>query len=106
YVNRSFEGVALVSIAAIAIFAIKGAAAYGQAVTLARIGNAIAADNQRRMFDKLLHQDAAFFADRHSTEFAARITLGAGAAAQILNRIVTALGRDFLALAALAAVMV
>ncbi len=106
YVAKSFEGVALVSFAAIVAFAVKGAVAYGQAVTLARIANRIVADTQRRMFDKLLHQDAAFYADRHSTEFAARLTFGASSAAQVLSLLVNALGRDFLSLAGLVAVMV
>jgi ATP-binding cassette subfamily B protein len=106
YVAKSFSGVALVSFAAIVAFAVKGAVAYGQMVTLARISNRIVADNQRRMFDKLLHQDAAFYADRHSTEFAARLTFGAASAAQVLSLLVNALGRDFLSLAGLVAVMV
>jgi ABC-type multidrug transport system fused ATPase/permease subunit len=106
YMERSFEGVAIVGTALIALFAIKGFATYGQAVTLARVGNEIIADNQRRMFDKLLGQDAAFYADRHSSEFAARITFGAGSAAQVLNLVVNTLGRDFLSLIGLVGVMV
>src|SRR5438552_2484620 len=54
YVYRSFEGVTFVAVVSIALFTAKGLATYGQAVTLARIGNEIIADNQRRMFDKLL----------------------------------------------------
>ena len=106
YVYRSFEGVAVVAIASIAIFAIKGFSTYGQAVTLARIGNHIIADNQRRMFDKLLSQNAGFYADRHSSEFAARITFGAGSAAQVLSLVVNTLGRDLLSLVGLVGVMV
>jgi len=106
YMERSFEGVAIVGTALIALFAIKGFATYGQAVTLARVGNEIIADNQRRMFDKLLGQDASFYADRHSSEFAARITFGAGSAAQVLNLVVNTLGRDLLSLIGLVGVMV
>src|ERR1700674_702523 len=106
YVYRSFEGVALVSLLAVIAFTLKGAATYGQAVELARIGNHIVANNQRSMFDKLLRQDAAFYADRHSSEFAARINFGAGSAAQVLNLLVNTLGRDLMSLVALAGVMV
>jgi len=106
YVYRSFEGVAAVALATIAIFTVKGFATYGQAVTLARIGNEIIANNQRRMFDKLLAQDAAFYADRHSSEFAARVTFGAGSAAQALSLVVNTLGRDLLSLIGLVGVMV
>src|SRR5216683_448576 len=106
YTERSFEGVAAVAIASIAIFTIKGFSTYAQAVTLARIGNQIIADNQRRMFDKLLAQGAGFYADRHSSEFSARITFGAGSAAQVLSLVVNTLGRDLLALIGLVGVMV
>jgi ABC-type multidrug transport system fused ATPase/permease subunit len=106
YVYRSFDGVAVVAVAMIVIFALKGIASYGQAVTMARIANHIVAENQKRMFDKLLQQNIAFYADRHSSEFAARITFGAGAAAQVLNLLINALGRDLLSLIGLVAVMI
>src|SRR5215470_2980199 len=106
YMERRFEGVAAVGIALIALFAIKGFATYGQAVTLARVGNQIIAENQRRMFNKLLAQDAGFYADRHSSEFAARITFGASSAAQVLSLVINALGRDLLSLIGLVGVMV
>jgi ABC-type multidrug transport system fused ATPase/permease subunit len=106
YSERNFPGVALVGVILVVLFAVKGLATYGQAVTMARIGNEIIAGNQRRMFDKLLAQDAAFYADRHSSEFAARITFGAGSAAHALNLVVNALGRDLLSLVGLVAVMV
>src|SRR5215831_14782683 len=98
YTQRRFEGVALVGMTMVALFAIKGFTAYGQAVTLARIGNQIIAENQRRMFDKLLGQDAGFYADR--------LTFGAGSAAQVMNLLINALGRDLLSLIGLVGVMV
>src|SRR5215470_7141452 len=60
YTERSFEGVAIVGVALIVLFAIKGLATYGQAVTLARIGNETIPNNQRRMSDKLRTKDAGF----------------------------------------------
>ncbi len=106
YSERNFTGVAVVGVALVIMFAVKGLATYGQAVTMSRIGNEIIAANQRRMFDKLLAQDVGFYADRHSSEFAARITFGAGSAAQVLNLVINTLGRDFLSLIGLVAVMV
>ncbi len=106
YSERNFAGVAAVGVALIVIFAVKGLATYGQVVTMSRIGNEIVATNQRRMFDKLLAQDAGFYADRHSSEFAARITFGAGSASQVLNLVINALGRDILSLVGLVGVMV
>ncbi len=106
YVNRSFPGVALVSLGAVVVFTLKGFATYGQAVMLARIGNSIVAYNQRRMFDKLLVQNVGFYADRHSSEFAARVTFGAGSASQVLNLLINTFGRDLLSLIGLVGVMV
>ena len=106
YVSRNFFGIAVVAGLAVVIFALKGLANYGQAVTLARISNQIIAANQRRMFDKLLHQDMAFFADKHSSQFGARVSYGANSASAVLNLLVTAIGRDLLTFVALGAVMV
>jgi ATP-binding cassette subfamily B protein len=106
YSERNFAGVAIVGAVLVVLFAVKGLATYGQAVNMSRIGNEIIASNQRRMFDKLLAQDAGFYADRHSSEFAARITFGAGSAAQVLNLVINTLGRDVLSLVGLVAVMV
>ncbi|WP_245431081.1 ABC transporter ATP-binding protein [Rhodoplanes roseus] len=106
YVSRSFYGVAAVSLAAIVIFAVKGVATYGQAVTLARISNSIIATNQKRMFDRLVTQNLSFFTDKHSSEFVARVNYGAGAASSVLNMLITAAGRDLLTLLGLIVVMV
>ena len=59
---------------------------------------AIIADNQREMFAQLLQQNIGFFADRHSSEFMARLTTGAAAASQVLNLLITSIGRDLLSL--------
>ncbi len=106
YVNRNFAGIVSLGIATVAIFTIKGAATYGQAVMLARIGSRIIAENQRRMFDKLLNEGLGFFADRHSSEFVARLTTGASAATYTINLLITAVGRDFFSLVGLVVVMV
>ncbi len=105
YVNRSFPGIVSLGFLTMAIFAAKGAASYGQAVMMSRIGNRIIAENQQRVFDRLMRQSLGFFATRHSSEFLARISTGANAATQVLNLLVTAIGRDFLSLVALVAVM-
>jgi len=73
---------------------------------LSRIGNRIIADNQRRMFDKLLRENMSFFADRHSSEFIARLTTGAQAVSSVINLLITAIGRDLMSLIGLSIVMV
>jgi ATP-binding cassette subfamily B protein len=106
YVNRNFPGVLSLGIAAIVLFAVKGMATYGQAVTLSKVGNRIVANNQRKLFSKLLHENLGFFADRHTTEFTARMSSGAVAVTQVMNLLITAIGRDALSLIGLATVMV
>ncbi|MGH6783933.1 MAG: ABC transporter ATP-binding protein, partial [Sphingomicrobium sp.] len=106
YLHRDFRLIFILSAVAILIFTVKGLSTYGHAVMLSRIGNSIVAENQRRMFDKLLQQNIGFFADRHSSEFLARLTTGAAAASQVLNLLITAVGRDLFTLIALIIVMV
>jgi ATP-binding cassette subfamily B protein len=106
YVHKNFHALILVGLAAFGLFALKGAATYGQQVIMMRIGNRIVADNQRHMFDKLLIENIGFFSDRHSSEFIARLTTGATAVTLVLSLLITSIGRDALTLIALFAVMV
>jgi ATP-binding cassette subfamily B protein len=106
YVNRNYHGIVVIGIIAMFIFAIKGFATYGSTVMLSWIGNRIIADNQRRLFDKLLQENIGFFADRHSSEFIARLTTGAAAVSQVINLLITAIGRDLMSLIGLIIVMV
>jgi ABC-type bacteriocin/lantibiotic exporter with double-glycine peptidase domain len=69
YVHRHFQGILAIGIITIAIFAAKGLATYGSSAMLSAVSNRIVADNQQRIFDKLLQEDMAYFADRHSSEF-------------------------------------
>ena len=105
YVHKNLPGIVVLAVVTAVIFMIKGMATYGQSVMLARIGNRIIADNQKRMFARLLQHNVGFFADRHSSEFMARLTTGAAAASQVLNLLITSFGRDLLSLIGLLAVM-
>jgi ABC-type multidrug transport system fused ATPase/permease subunit len=106
YVNRSLAGIMILGGVTVALFTTKGLATYGQTVMLSRIGNRIVADNQRAVFGKLLNEGLGFFSDRHSTEFIARLTAGATAATQVINLLITSVGRDLFSLIGLVAVMV
>jgi len=105
YVHKNFHALVWVGVAAFGLFALKGLATYGQQVIMMRIGNRIVADNQRRMFDKLLTENIGFFGDRHSSEFIARMTTGALAANLVLSLLITSIGRDLLTLIGLVGVM-
>jgi subfamily B ATP-binding cassette protein MsbA len=106
YVKRNFAGVLTLGIVTLVLFTLKGVATYGQAVVLSRIGNRIVALNQRRVFAKLLNESLGFFSNRHSTEFIARLATGANAATNVLNLLITSVGRDLLSLIGLIVVMV
>jgi subfamily B ATP-binding cassette protein MsbA len=106
YVNRSLPGIITIGVITVVLFAFKGLATYGHSVMLSRIGNRIVADNQRAVFSKLLSEGLSFFSDRHSTEFVARLSTGAAAATQVINLLITSVGRDLLSLIGLIIVMV
>jgi len=106
YVNRSLPGILILGGVTVVLFTTKGLATYGHSVMLSQIGNRIVADNQRKVFDKLLNEGLGFFSDRHSTEFIARLSAGAAAATQVINLLVTSIGRDLLSLVGLVTVMV
>ena len=106
YVDSNVRGIFMLSIVALVIFVVKGAATYGHSVILSRISNAILANNQRRLFAKLMSESIGFFSQRHSSEFLARLTAGATSVTQVLNLLINAVGRDLLSLIALVIVMV
>jgi ATP-binding cassette, subfamily B, bacterial MsbA len=106
YVNRNLPGIVVLGGATVLLFSVKGLATYGHSVMLSRIGNRIVADNQRAVFSKLLSEGLSFFSDRHSTEFIARLSTGAAAATQVINLLITSVGRDLLSLIGLITVMV
>jgi ATP-binding cassette, subfamily B, bacterial MsbA len=106
YVGRDFHAIAVIGFAAALIFTLKGFATYGSAVILSSIGNRIIANNQQRMFERLMQQGIGYFAERHSSEFIARLTTGAVAVSQVINLLITAIGRDLMSLIGLSIVMV
>src|SRR6201993_3185048 len=105
YVDKDVRGIAILSGVTVLIFILKGAATYGHQVILSKISNAILANNQRRLFAKLMNESVAFFSERHSSEFLARLTSGAYSVTQVLSLLINALGRDLLLLIGLVAVM-
>jgi ATP-binding cassette subfamily B protein len=106
YVDRNVRGIFMLSGVVLIIFVVKGAATYGHSVILSQISNAILANNQRRLFAKLMSESIGYFSQRHSSEFLARLTAGATSVTQVLTLLINAIGRDLLSLIALVAVMV
>ena len=106
YVDRNLPAIIVFAVITGLLFMARALATYGHSVMLSRIGNHIVAQNQRLMFNALIDQNLAFFSQRHSSEFMARLTTGAAAATQVINLLVTALGRDLLSLLGLLIVMI
>ena len=84
-VDKNYSKIVSIGVLTMLIFVVRGLATYGSSVLLSWIGNRIIADNQRRMFDKLLHENIGYFADRHSSEFVSRLATGAQAVCQVIN---------------------
>jgi subfamily B ATP-binding cassette protein MsbA len=106
YLDRNLPALLVLSVATIVLFCARGFAAYGQAVILARIGNRITAENQRRIFDKLVQEGIGYFADRHSSHFMASVLYGGSSVANVLNMLLLTFGRDLMSLIGLFLVMV
>lgn len=106
HVTRDFYTLAALCAVTVILFATKGVATYAQAVLLARIGNRITAENQERIFDKLVQEGLVYFADRHSSHFMASALYGAVSVSGVLSLLLTALGRDLMMLVGLFVVMV
>ncbi|WP_204336566.1 ABC transporter transmembrane domain-containing protein, partial [Proteus mirabilis] len=71
-------------------------AAYASNVILSRIGNAIVAAQQTRIFRHLLGQGVDFYQQHASADLVTRVTHNAQAARDVLQNIVTTVGRDLL----------
>jgi ATP-binding cassette, subfamily B, bacterial MsbA len=87
------------------IFIVKGAAVFIQTLFLSRAGNAIVADQQRRLYDRILGHGLEFFQSFQSGDLITRMTQNAMAARDVLNALVISGVRDILSLIGLLAVM-
>ena len=106
FVKKDFDQVLVVALFVMAIYLTKGAATFMQTITLARVGNAIVADMQRRLFRHFMIQGADFYHDYPSSELITRISHNAMAARQVMDMLVTSMGRDLLSLIGLIIVMI
>jgi ATP-binding cassette subfamily B protein len=106
YIDKNVVGIAILSGVTVLLLFIKGVATYGQTVILSQISNAILANNQRRLFAKLMSESVGFYSERHSSEFLARLTAGAKSITDVLTLLINAVGRDLLLLISLIGVMV
>ncbi|AZO01283.1 ABC transporter ATP-binding protein [Mesorhizobium sp. M9A.F.Ca.ET.002.03.1.2] len=98
--------IALICVSILGAFMLRGLATYGQAVTLARIGNNLVARYQRRIFAHLMKLGVGFFNDTRSGRLAAQINENVNGIRDLLSMTLTSLARDAVSLAALIGVMI
>lgn len=89
----------------LAIFTIRGLAMYGQSVILARIGNRIVANLQKRLYEHVLAQGMVFHEENRTGDLSVRITSNCQAARMALHLIATRLGIDLTTVVAMICVM-
>ena len=106
FIDRDPAMMVLICGSVAGIYILKGLASYGQEIILARIGNAIIASTQRKIFNAILAQGMPFFQNSPSSDLVTRITYNAQAASSALNLIATSLGRDLLTVVGLLFVMI
>ncbi|ODT07455.1 MAG: ABC transporter ATP-binding protein [Mesorhizobium sp. SCN 65-20] len=101
-INRVYQIATMVA----GIFIVKGLATFLQSLYLSRVGNAIIAERQRKIYDRILAQGISFYHSIPSADLITRVTHNAQAARAVLDLIVTAYVRDLFTLIGLVAVMV
>jgi subfamily B ATP-binding cassette protein MsbA len=94
FVQQNRAALVGITIGIVAIFVVKGLAAYCSEVMLGRIGNRIVAKTQKRMFDHLLKVDVAYFHEHPSSDLVTRISYNANSVRDMLNMVSLNFGRD------------
>lgn len=105
FANRRADLIWTICGSIFAAFVIRGFAGYGQAVTLAKIGNNIVANYQRRLFAHLMTLSVGYFNEARSARLSAQINQNINGVRDVLNLTVTSLARDLVTLVSLIGVM-
>lgn len=105
YLKRGFDVVLEIAFAVAMIFIVKGFATFFQSFYLSKAGNSIVAEQQRKIYDRLLQQGVSFFQNMPSSELLVRVTYNAQAARSVIDTIVTSFVRDLFSLLGLIIVM-
>ncbi|MGX7876491.1 ABC transporter ATP-binding protein [Mesorhizobium sp. ORM6] len=105
-IDKRIDRVNMIAGAVAAIFVVKGLANFIQAYFMSRVGNAIIAERQRKIYDRILAQGIEFYHSTSSSDLITRMTNNAQAARNVLDLIVTSYVRDLVTLVALVGVMV
>jgi ATP-binding cassette, subfamily B, bacterial MsbA len=106
FYRQRYDRVPLICGGVMLAFIIRGLATYGQAVTLARIGNNIVARYQKRIFAHLMKLGVGFFSDTRSGQLAARINENVNGIRDLLSMTLKSVAGDAVSLIGLVAVMI
>ena len=106
FVHQNRAALIGITIGIVAIFVVKGIAAYVSEVMVGTIGNRIVAETQRRMFNHLLKVDVAYFQTISSSNLVTRLSHNASATRDVLNMISMSFGRDLFTIVGLIATMI
>ncbi|MCV3206743.1 ABC transporter ATP-binding protein/permease [Mesorhizobium sp. YC-39] len=106
FYERRGDLIAWICAAILGAFILRGLAGYGQAVTLAKIGNNLVARYQKRIFDHLMKLGVGFFSDTRSGRLAAQINENVNGIRDLLSMTLTSIARDGVTLIGLICVMI
>ena len=106
FTNKRVGLVIWICIAIFIAFAIKGFASYGQSVLLNKIGNAIVARYQKRLYTHLMALNLGYFSDARSAQIAATATQNVNGIRETMSLAVTSVARDAVTFVALVGVMI
>ncbi|RVC80673.1 ABC transporter ATP-binding protein [Mesorhizobium sp. M4A.F.Ca.ET.022.05.2.1] len=106
FYERRSDLIVLICAGIMGSFMLRGLATYGQAVTLARIGNNLVARYQKRVFDHLMKLGVGFFNDTRSGQLAAQVNENINGIRDLLSMTLTSIARDGVTLVGLIAVMI
>lgn len=83
-----------VAIAVLAVFALRGAAMYGQTVMMNTLSQRVVSDLQRDLFSHLIRSDLAFFHAQHSGQLMSRFIADVALIRTAVNECLTGLGKN------------
>ncbi|WP_375615632.1 MULTISPECIES: ABC transporter ATP-binding protein [unclassified Bartonella] len=102
---QNFPMIVLISSFIAFIFILKGVATFAQTYFLNKAGNSIIAEQQRKIFARLMEQGVSFYHNNTSSDLLVRVTHNATAVRNIMDTIITTFVRDLLSVSGLLLVM-
>ncbi|GAA5104551.1 ABC transporter ATP-binding protein [Bartonella jaculi] len=102
---QNFSMIVLVSSIIAFIFILKGIATFAQTYFLSKAGNSIVAEQQRKIYARLMEQGVSFYQNNTSSDLLVRVTHNATAARNVIDIIITTFVRDLLSVSGLLLVM-